>query len=257
MGKGPAFDALGNSKTALKFGIQAGRAGRKLSEVNQNTPYGSLKYSPGGGAVNVKFAPGLKKLFKAQNQLGVGSTNAAAGVVNANAPNWEAGPDLGPTADETGITKAITGWGSEYLDPILKQRRDARLSELQNQGIVPGSEAYTNATRDIDRGENDAMINLLLSGQGTALQAGEQNMQRGLADYNAPLGAYSTLTSGTQPPGLNFVQTPQSGVQTPDYLGAATTGYQAQQQNKSDLLSGLFRLPATALGGWASGAFKP
>jgi hypothetical protein len=253
MSKKPQFDALGITNKQLKLGKKVAKFGRNLNQIDQTTPYGTLDYSNGGKEVTASFSPAMQGLFNAQTGTGTAAAGAAGGIIGANQGQWAAGPNLGPMMDETGITKAITGWGEEYMRPQLDRERASLEARLTNQGIAPGSAAWQEAINLNDRGAHDAMIKLLLEGQDTALAAGNQNMQKGLAEYNAPLGAYSTLTTGAQPAGMNFVQTPQTaGPSTPDYTGAATTQFNADQQNYQSGLNNLFRIP-TAAASWLTG----
>lgn len=256
MGKAASFDASGVTKKQLNLGKQVAKFNRGLNQVSQTTPTGSLTYNKKGNKVKVNYSPQQQALLNAQTGAGTAAASAAGGIVDANQGAWATGPDLGPMADETGITSQIMDWGRQYLKPGQDQERAALESRLTNQGIAPGSAAWQEAINLNDRGNNDAMIKLLLEGQDTALAAGQQNMDRGLSAYNAPLSAFSTLSSGSQPAGASFAQTPQTGgAAAPDYTGAATTQYQGEQQAQQNQLSNLFRIPSTVLGGWASGGF--
>jgi hypothetical protein len=253
MAKGPSFDAKGVTNQQLQLGKKVAKFGRNLNQIDQSTPYGSMKYNKAGDKVKVKFAPDMADLFKTQTGTSTAAAGGAGDIIAANAGNWAAGPDLGPTMDETGITKAITGWGEEYLKPGQERERAALEARLTNQGIAPGSAAWNDAINLNDRGNNDAMIKLLLEGQDTALAAGNQNMQRGLSEYGAPLNAFSTLTTGSQPAGLNFVQTPQTAAPaTPDYTGAATTQFQGEQNTQNSMMNGLFKIPTAGIS-WLTG----
>ncbi len=267
---------------ALQYGIKAGVAQNELNQVNQITPTGSLTYSPvkspdkwvakrgphgniardttgkpvmvnmGGKAqfnadgtpktkAVTKLNPDQQALLNAQTATNTAGAGAAGNIIGANAGNWAAGPDV----NETGITKAIMGWGHDYLQPVFDSQNAAADAKLANQGIAPGSEAWTNAHRDTSRNQNDAYTQLLLQGQGQALSAAE-------AKYMDPLRAISTLSSGAQP-AVNFAQTPQAGVTAPDYTTAANNQYNAKKANSDALMGGLFKIPQTILGGWASG----
>ena len=274
---------------ALQYGIKAGTAQNELNQVNQVTPTGSLTYRPvmspvvpkldkmgrkivgpngkilttGGKPVFnadgtpktqaiTKLNPAQQALLNAQTATNTAGAGAACNIIGANAGKWAAGPDLGPMADETGITKAIMGWGHDYLQPVFDSQNASADAKLANQGIAPGSEAWTNAHRDTARNQNDAYTQLLLQGQGQALSAQAQNMQRGEMAYMDPLRAISTLSTGAQP-SVQFAQTPQAGVQAPDYTTAANNQYNAKKANSDALMGGLFKIPQTILGGWASG----
>lgn len=256
MGGAPSFNAKGVSNTQMNLGKKVAKFGRKLNQVNQSTPFGNLKYSKNGKNVKASFSDPLQGLFNAQNQSGTAAATGAGNIVNANSGQWATGPDLGPTMDETGITKSIVDWNNQYLGPQLEQQRNALEAKLTNQGIAPGSQAWNDAINLDDRGRNDLMIKSLLEGQDTAMAAANQNMQRGLASYNAPLSAFSTLTSGSQPANLNFVQTPQTaGPAAPDYTGAAKAQYQGELQSQQNMLGGLFKLPIAGASFLSGGGF--
>ncbi len=234
---------------ALKYGVKAGTSQQELNQVNQTTPTGSLTYRTVGhnpdGTPIVRATTALKAPqqaeLNAQTATNTAGATTAGNIIGANAGQWAAGPNL----DETGITKAIMGWGHDYLQPVFDSQNASADAKLANQGIAPGSEAWTNAHRDTARNQNDAYTQLLLQGQGQAMSAAE-------AKYMDPLRAVSTLASGAQP-SVNFAQTPQANVQAPDYASAANNQYQAQKSNSDALMGGLFKIPQTILGGWASG----
>jgi hypothetical protein len=233
----------------LKFGKKAAIFSQRLNQVNQVTPTGSLTYSNIGSKKNPRYQATTaltdpqQALLGAGEKTGLAALQGAGGIIDANAGKWAAGPDV----SGQGITDRIMGWGKDFYQPIFDQRRATQEAKLRNQGIAPGSAAWDNAMRETNRGENDAYTQLLLQGQGTALNAAN------LA-YNSPLSAYSTLLSGSGPAGVSLAQTPQANVQTPDYQGAAQANYQAKSQNYQNTLGGLFSIPTTLLGGWARGA---
>ncbi len=247
---GPAVpNAKSVADQALQYGVKAGTLQNELNQVNQITPTGTLNYrqvgknpdgSPRYQAIT-KLRPAQQQLLNAQTATNTAGARTAGGIINANAGNWAAGPNV----DETGITKAIMGWGHDYLQPVFDSQNAAADAKLANQGIAPGSEAWTNAHRDTSRNQNDAYTQLLLQGQGQAMTAAEMK-------YMDPLRAISTLSSGAQP-SVQFAQTPQANVQAPDYTTAANNQYNAQKSNSDALMGGLFKIPQTILGGWASG----
>ncbi len=249
---GPSVpDPTKTANTAFNFAKRAGIFQNELNQVNQRTPTGSLTYhrvgtNPDGSPImraTTMLTPQQRRLQQTQANADIRSAGAASGVIDANRGQWAAGPDM----DETGITKAIMGWGHDYLQPVFDSQNASADAKLANQGIAPGSEAWTNAHRDTSRNQNDAYTKLLLEGQGQALSAAE-------AKYMDPLRAISTLKTGQQP-SVNFAQTPQAGVSDPtNFSNNAYAAYGAQKQNSNDLMSGLFKIPQTILGGWASGS---
>lgn len=239
MGGGSATSAADQeTNKQIQTGIKAGTAQQELNQVNQVTPTGSLTYTQTGknkdGTPIFTATSKLNQPF--QNILDTG-TGAAQGILDANKAKWAAGPNI----NETGITNQIMDWGKSYYQPIFDAQDNTQEAKLLNQGIAPGSEAWNNAKNLSSRNQNDAYTQLLLQGQGTAIDAAMQN-------YSAPLGALSTLLTGAQP-NLSFAQTPQASVQQPDYQAA----YQNAQSQNNSMLGGLFSIPKTILGGWASG----
>ncbi len=240
------------ANTQLDYGIKAATAQNELNQVNQVTPTGSLTYTRNGtNADGTPIMTATTALNGAQqgllDQQTAAQTNAAEAsknIIGSQGWNWVNGPDL--TAG--GLTNRIMGWGHDYLQPIFDAQNATEEARLANQGIAPGSEAYTRATADKARTQNDAYTQLLLQGVGQAQSAGE-------AMYMDPLKAISTLSTGAQPT-VQYAQTPQAGVQAPDYTTAANNQYNAQKANSDALMGGLFKIPTTILGGWASGGFK-
>jgi hypothetical protein len=241
--------AGGVANQELQYGIKAGTAQNELNQVNQTTPTGSLTYRqmgrhPDGTPIwraTTRLNAPQQALLNAQTGAATSGASAVGNIIGANAGQWAAGPNM----DETGITKALMGWGHEYLDPGFEHDAATQDAKLANQGIAPGSEAYDAAVKARGRTKNDAYTQLLLQGQGQAMSAAE-------AKYMDPLRAISTLSSGAQP-AVNFAQTPQAGVQAPNYGQAANNEYTAKKANSDALMSGLFKIPSTLLGGWAAG----
>lgn len=240
-------DAMQTAQTALDFGKKAGLLSNELNRVNQVTPTGSLTYNITGRnkdgtpiyTATTRLKPGQRQLLGAQTRAGTAGANEVSQIIGGN--NFAAGPRV----NETGITKAIMNWGNKYLQPIFDQQDASEDARLLNQGIAPGSEAYTRAKMDRSRNVNDAYTKLLLEGQGTAMSAAEMK-------YLDPLKAIATL-SGGQSPNVSFAQTPQTSVQSPDYGALANQQYQAEKSNNDALMQGLFSIPRTILGGWATG----
>lgn len=243
-------DPMKTAQTAFDFAKKGGIFQSGLNQVNQITPTGSLTYkrigtNPDGSPryqATTALSPGQRALMQQQTNTGITGSTIAQNIEQQNAARLAAGPDM----DETGITKALMGWGRDYLQPGFDQQQAAEDARLQHQGIMPGSEAWTRAHTESARNMNDAYTKLLLTGQGQAMQAAE-------AKYMDPLRAISTLQGGQQP-GVNFAQTPQSGVSDPTgFAQLAEQNYQQKAQNYGNLMSGLFSIPSTILGGWATG----
>ncbi len=261
MGSAPSFDAAGVTKTQGKLNKQSAMLQQLLGMTNQTTPFGSLTYKKAGRwddgtpryEALTSLSPGEQKVYNRSNKLQAGMLGEANQMLKGL--DLRGGPDYGPSVDETGITKGIMELGNKYYDPILDQETEQLKSQLAAQGIAPGTEAYNDAINLDARNRGDVMTKLLLEGQDTALNASRFNMEKGQAAYFDPLRALTSLATGQAPTSPSFVQTPQPGVQAPDYAGNAQTKYQGDLQAYNNRMSGLFSIPTTILGGWASGGF--
>lgn len=269
-----------------------------LNNPNTVTPYGnqSVTYAPTGpnGAmqptVTQTLTPDAQATLEAQQgvqhslaDLGQQGITTAQNVMSTpfqyNGPGIQT--SLGPQQnaqtglDLSGVAKMPVNAGTTgqaaimaRLQPQIEQQTKATAQTLANQGVTSGSEAYNNAMREQQQGQNDLYSQAALQGlnldiganqqgynqalssaglynQGAAQNynqnlgaaqfgntAATQALQQQLGLYNQPLNQINSLMSGSQ------IQLPQfqsySGggqIQGPDLLGAAT----AQGKNAMDL----------------------
>lgn len=163
-----------------------------------------------------------------------------------------------PFNTDTATSDKIQGLQNEFLDPQWQRQSDALNTQLANQGIQPGSTAYTNAQKDFSNQRQSAYDQSYLDSYNTGQQAA-------LTQRNQPINEISALLSGSQVSQPNFSQTPTPGVAPTDVIGATgqslaqqNVGYQGQLATNMGVNSGLFGLGSsalgaagTALGGWA------
>ncbi len=215
-------DYLGAARTQAQGSIGANIANNISAQNNVNTPLGSSAYNqigstklniPGIGEVDIpKFQQDIK-LSPEQQQLYQGQTALQGGLMGQFGQNMQQpSGNLQDTA-----YKAITS----RLDPLWAQREQAQKTQLANQGLTSGGEAYTNAMRDFNAGRTDAYQNANLA----ALQTIPLEMQ--LRDL--PLNEMNALRSGS-PVSMPQFQPTQfaQGAQGPNTLGA--TGQQGAWQ---------------------------
>jgi hypothetical protein len=226
-------NALGNMA-----GAQAATAANR---VNQNTPYGSLQFQQTGTdaqgnpiwSANQQLSPELQAL-----------TQQSLGGLQQSLQNPMYGINPGQTYSEAIMSR---------LQPQIQRQNQALDTQLANQGIMPGSQAYETAKTLASQQQNDLLTSAQIQGMNTGLQA--QQLQNTQA---------ANIRSLATP---NYVNPyAQAAVAGPDYLGAYTTSNAAQiaAQNArnaqtANLQNGLFGLGSAALlgsggvGGLASG----
>ncbi|MBX2989445.1 MAG: tail fiber domain-containing protein [Bdellovibrionaceae bacterium] len=229
-----APDPTATANAQMKFSTDAAAKTQQMNQYDQTTPFGSLSYTQSGTnpdgtpkySVNQQYSPEVQSIIS--TLLGKGQTAANT--------------DLSGDA----ITSRQMDLYSKYYDPINQQKTSALEAELYNKGIRPGSKAYENAMNLNSRNVNDQLTNYLMQSRGQALN---EATTQGMFPYQQ-LGA---VVGAASP---NYAQTPQVNVQTPDYQGAVQNNYNAKTQQYNNMMSGLFSVPSTVLGGWARGGFQ-
>lgn len=221
---------------------QAAQQTQASQMVSQNTPYGSLKYSgdpnsPSGYQSTVTLSPTGQQLLDQQNQISVGLGNQALGGL-ANVGNTLSKPfDYGSVGDvQDQAYKTYTA----RLDPQWERQEQQLRTQLANQGIPVGSEAWNNEMRSFNQGKNDAYSQANLA----AIQTAPQTLQLAEALRTQPLNELNALRTGSQVTTPQF--TPQPGA---NYLGATTAAgnyatdiYNQKIAQQNAMMGGLFSL---------------
>ena len=162
----------------------------------------------------------------------------------SNPYSYEGMPDA-PVADAEARQQTIDAINSQYasrLDPQFADAQTALETQLANQGIGVGSDAYTKAMESQNRSRNDAYqsaMNAAITGGGAeqsrlfGLQGNAR--ERAIQEYerirNAPLNEVSALMSGTQINNPTFSAIPQTGISPTDIAGPINTAYQGSMNN--------------------------
>lgn len=254
----------------------------KVNQIGQVTPYGTVKYtgeigSPDRTMTTTLSDSGQKQLDQ-QNALALQLGDLAGNIAGKipsdtlnfdNLPAYSSGIDLSalPKAPGTGDFSADElraeeaafnrAWGR--LNPQFEQEQTALQTQLANQGIGIGTDAYSRAMADFDRNKNDARIaasyDAINAGQAlnqnlfnnsntartNALNEALQNASMGNAARlegiterqtlrNAPMNELAAILQGqpalTSP---NFGAPAQYQVAPADVQGAVANNYAGQQ----------------------------
>ena len=133
------------------------------NRVNQITPYGSLNYQQSGTdqfgnpiySATQSIAPELQGTF---------------GNIVQNV-SQTTGQQFNPTLPSVGINP-----GEEYSNAVLRrlqpiqERQSKQLdTQLANQGIMPGSEAYDIAKQQLAQNQNDQYTSAVIGGMQTEI----------------------------------------------------------------------------------------
>jgi hypothetical protein len=144
-------------------------------------------------------------------------------------------------------------WAGDTYDRLsgdaLSRQQMQRETQLANQGLVPGSEAYDAAMQSLYQGQQGARDQFMLDAYGTG-------MQTALTERNQPINEISALLSGSQVSMPQFGINQPSAIPTTDVAGLINTNYnqrlgnwQTDMANRQSILGGLFGLGSGALMG--------
>lgn len=172
------FGAAGGGPTGGLFGLARGDAGPLRQQTGIDT----------SGVADVQYAPNLSRLGFAQGrvpmeqlQRGIDTSQLAAMPVQA-----------GTTGQQAILSR---------IEPQLQRRRQALETQLANQGIPRGSEAYNEAITEQQQQENDAIQQAALQGLQLDMAARAQGFgeQQAAAQFanQAALGQFGMGTQAT------------------------------------------------------------
>ncbi len=223
-----------------------------LNSVNQVTPQGSLTYSTSGynsdgtpiRTATQTYSPEMQKLFDNYSSLA-----GKMGDIGNTQANNVAGTLGQPFNFEASQAKKLTDMQNTFLDPQWDRQGQSLETQLLNQGVRPGTEAYRRAMSDFSQQRQGAYDQNFLSAYQTAAN-------QALTERNQPLNELSALMSGSQVQQPNYVNTPQTPVSGVDYAGLVSNNYNQQVGAHNAMLGGIFGLAGAGLGGWARGGFQ-
>lgn len=263
--KTPAAPATPDYKgAAIEQGaanLEAARATARLSNPNTYTPYGTQLVSYEGDVPTIRqtLTPTAQKTLEAQQGVelslaNLGSKGAQTASNVLDKPFSFGGPDVQTSLDLSNVAKmpvnaGMTGQEAimQRLEPSLARQRTSTETQLINQGLRPGSEAYNNAINLLGQQETDARQQAVLQGLnldiganqqgfGQALEAGKFGntaQQQALAEAiqlrQLPLNEITALMSGSQ------IQNPQFGAYSGATVQAAPVFAGAQAQGQFDM----------------------
>ena len=139
------------------------------NRINQTTPYQSLQYSQTGTDANGNPIWGATQSLAPQFQGSLNNLAQNVGQTTQNAFNPTNLPSMGINPGQT-YSDAIM----QRLQPQIQHQTEMSDAQLANQGIVPGTEAYTNAKRVLGQQQNDLLTSAQIGGIGVGQQANQQ-----------------------------------------------------------------------------------
>jgi len=238
MAKLPATpDYLGIARMEGQQAMDLAKYNTQVNRPTQIGPYGTVRWAQdknGNWTQNTTLSQPQQQILNANQSLDLNSAQTAnqglqnaSGVLSHPTLDLNALPASAFNAGETGQDAIM-----RRLEPQIGRERGQLETQLRNQGLVPGTEAYNNAMTQQNERENDLLSQAALYGINAQQQARQQGLNEQQQAIYTPINAINSLASGGQ------VQMPTSGgfynqaqVQPTDYLSAAQQTYNAGLNN--------------------------
>jgi hypothetical protein len=288
-------DYVGAAKEQGAANVETARVQSKLNNPNTYTPYGTqlVSYEGDQPTITQTLTPQAQKTLEEQQKvqyqlasLGGKGADLASNVLDKSF-NF-GGPNVQTSLDLSNIAKMPVNAGTtaqeaimSRLEPSLAKQRTSTETNLINQGLRPGTEAYDNAIQLLGQQENDARTQAALQGINVDMGANAQGFsqaatgatfantaqQQALAEAiqqrQMPLNEITALMSGSQ------IQNPQFGayqgtdIQAAPIFAATQAQGQAEQNTYNQQVAtqnqntaGLYSLAGTAASGGMYGYMK-
>ena len=277
----PAPDYAGAAVAQGAANLESARATARLSNPNTYTPYGTQLVSYDGDVPTIRqtLTPTAQKTLEAQQNVDLSLSNLAqkgTGIASnvLDKPFSFGGPDVQTSLDTSGIAKMPVNAGMTgqeaimaRLEPSLAKQRVSTETQLINQGLRPGTEAYDNAIQLLGQQENDARTQAVTQGlnldiganaQGynQALQSGQfgntaqqQMLAQAIQQRQMPLNEINALTSSSQIQNPQFASYMGANVAPPPIAQATAqqgqfdqNAYNAQVASQNANTAGLYSL---------------
>jgi hypothetical protein len=289
----PAPDYVGAAKQQGVENLEAARTTAKLGNPNVYSPYGNqtVTYEGDVPTVTQTLTPQAQETLNAQQKVQTGLANLGSqGVETAknvlNTPFAFNGPNVQTSLDTSGIAKMPINAGTtgqeaimSRLEPSLARNRVSTETQLINQGLRPGSEAYDNAIKLLGQQENDQRTQAALTGINLdtsanaqefnqALQGGQfgntaqqQDLAQKIQYRQMPINEIAALMSGSQIQNPTFSPYQGANVQPAPIANAtaqegqfAQNTYNQQVASANAQNAGLFSLGGAGIIGYGLAA---
>ena len=231
----------------------------KLNRYTQNNPLGTVSWNNAGTDKNPNWtqtttlSPEQQQLYNTQMATQNNLATQAGGYADRLQGMLESDPTGGDLQTRQHVEDALM----QRLNPYLEQDQQSLQTQLANQGLTYGGEAYQKAMMDQSKRVNDARLAVI--GQAGDEMARSQSMDN--TRRNQGITELSALLQGSG--NVNLPQysgaTTISGGNAPDIAGLINANYQNQlassgagQAGKNGLMGGM----GSALGSFAGSKFS-
>ena len=245
----PAPDPAATAAAQATANKEAAVAQSELSMVNQYTPQGKVEYTQRGTSAEgtpqysatQTYSPEQQALYDLTTKAGqkYGETaNAQMDAVRGKMATPIDYSTLGaaPTMSEA-TRQSVADSMYQRLNPQFDRDRASMETQLANQGITMGSQAYSTSMDELNRSRNDARLAVdAQAGNEASRMFGLESAARDRAinemaqQRQIPLNELSAMLSGSQVQGPQFVSVPTAQINAPDIMGMTSNNYNSQVQ---------------------------
>lgn len=271
-----AQDMMGLAREESSLNEALLRKQTMSNRPEQITPYGKTVWEDLGGdqwRQTTSVTPEQQRAIDAQSGVKAGRSELAESILGrasedlGNPVSWESmeANEVG-TGDEARqrAEDAIYGRATSRLDPMFGQKRSRMDTQLRNQGLKPGDEAYDTAMGNLGRQETDAYSaasqEAIARGGAEAtrtfgldMQRRQQALAEELKRRGVTINEINALNAGQQVSTPDFASFAQQGrPSSVNLTGAAQTGtgnewdrYNANEAEGQSAMSGIMSTAAT------------
>ena len=234
----PTFDPTQVNSQQANSNFATANYNKALNNNNVTTPWGSMTYTqtgtdPNTGApiwsTNIGLNNNEQSALTAQ-QGNAANVNQNAGSSLVNQINQNAQTGLSQSMGDPAIQNAIN---SQYqaqmglLQPTFGIQSEQLDTQLANEGLQPGTDAYNNAKNLLAQQQNNAYSQVANNAEQTGLAQQNQMFGQQVTAQNNPLNQYLALNSGTQVQNPTFPTQNTSSAAGTNVLGGYQLAYGA------------------------------
>lgn len=219
------YNAAAQTQAASSASINAQQTA--ANRPNINTPFGSQTWTQTPGAwdpnsrsqttnwtQNTSLTPASQAALDAQQNIGKTKSDTAQGLLgqfqkDQSTPiDWNSFTSLGktPTATTTGMNPSASNYDKSAADasfnsfmgynaPLMKQASDQMDTQLQNQGLKPGDQAYDTAMTNL---RDQQSRSTQQAGYGSILTGAQIGAQQSATDLAAQNQGFGQSMAGAQ-----------------------------------------------------------
>jgi hypothetical protein len=271
--KTPNYEKIAKEQGAIDLKLLQEQTA--ANRPNMVTPWGTSTWQNQNGqwTNTVNLSDGEQAALDSQQRVQQGRSDAAEDLLGQATDAFGTPMDWDSLPERAGQMGRSDTYRQEAQDavwklqqPMLDQRRGQLETQLANQGLARGSEAWENEMRSMRDSENRAMLSAIDSGRAEAgfnfgqdLQANQfnnANRQSAIGETiqrrSTPLNELNALLTGQQVNNPQFNNFSQAGRgQAPDLMGAANMKNQSEWDRYNANMGGINNL----IGAGQSAAF--